>query len=172
MTVCLLQACSAGHAVSGDRPLPLQMADISATNRFGVVITTGKATVTGVMVAKYIDRVWKGALVNEFGVKIFDFISSPQACTLLNVVSFIDRRHVKKTIAADLRFLFEIDHPEYPPYRKAKRRIRQDTLEITCRSTTALRFADGNIRLENKKRGIVYLFTPLNDQKRNVSTDE
>jgi hypothetical protein len=158
-----MQACSSGSITTKDEPLPLKMANPVAINRFKLTVTTEKANITGIMPVKFMDGVWKGSLINEFGVKVFDFVSTPKKCRLINVISFIDRWYIRKMIADDLQLLLEIDKPAYKAYRQAKRDIRRDTLKITHKSSVIRRFPDNNIRLENQKRGVVYQFSKIND---------
>jgi hypothetical protein len=161
--ICLLQACAAGkNVVSVNETLALQMADPNVINRYKATIITANAQITGIMVVKRMNGSWRGSLVNEFGIKMFDFISSADQCQVLNMIPMLDKWYIKKMIAADFHSLFAVDEQESKVFRQAQRRLEHDTLQITLRSRTIQRFPDKEIRLQNKK--ISYHFKKTEDE--------
>ena len=104
-------------------------------------IKTGQAEVTGVLIIKYIDDQWRGSLMNEFGVKAFDFAISKGKCSLLNVIPFLDKWYIRRTVESDFTFLFR-DAP-HGKMRKNKQLIRIN---------------DNAFMLRNEKRNIEYQF--------------
>ena len=75
-------------------------------NRHRMIIKTPKAELTGIMVSKFMDGEWRGSVVNEFGIKVFDFVINNEKCRLKNTVSFLDKWFIRKTIESDINFLF------------------------------------------------------------------
>lgn len=168
LVCCSLLACSSGNvSVAGNHQVfpivwDMQLFDSGKAQQFRITISVEKTNLTGILIVKHMDGTWRGSVVNEFGVKAFDFISSPEKCRLLNVMPLLDKRHIKKTIAEDFRFLFEIDHPDYKVGRRPERTIRDNILSVTYKNKKEIRkLPTGELSLENKKRGILYSLKPL-----------
>ena len=82
---------------------------------------------------------WRGSLINEFGIKAFDFISPQGKCKLQNTISFLDKWYIRKIVEADFVFLLW----------DAGKQIKGKSLE---------QFSDGKFILKNEKRNIEYSF--------------
>ena len=115
--------------------------DTSDISRYRVLIKTGQAEISGIMLIKYINNEWRGSLVNEFGIKAFDFISPEGKCKLQNTIPFLDKWYIRRTIESDFTFLLW-DAPA-GKIKKGK------SLE---------QFPDGRFVLKNEKRNIEYSF--------------
>ena len=78
------------------------------TSRYTVAITFKNASFSGICVVKQKDDIIVGTIVNEFGIRAFDFTVSldRKHVKLLNVMKTLDKCLVRKTIARDLRRLF------------------------------------------------------------------
>ena len=76
--------------------------------RYTVAITFKNASFSGICVAKRMDGVIAGSIVNEFGIRAFDFTmtSDRRRVKLLNVMKPLDKSLIRKTIAKDLKRLF------------------------------------------------------------------
>ena len=76
--------------------------------RYTVAITFKNASFSGICVVKQKDDIIVGTIVNEFGIRAFDFTVSldRKHVKLLNVMKTLDKCLVRKTIACDLRRLF------------------------------------------------------------------
>ncbi|MDR3093152.1 MAG: hypothetical protein LBU62_00725 [Bacteroidales bacterium] len=160
----LLQACAAGkNAVTVNETMTLQMANPNVTNRYKTTILAGGNYITGILVVKRMNGTWRGSLMNEFSVKMFDFISTPEKCSILNMVTMMDKWYIKKVIAADFQLLFAVDEPGSEAYRRSTRCLDQDTLLIKAHSRTVQRFPNGEIRLQNKKK-IIYHFIKIENE--------
>jgi hypothetical protein len=109
--------------------------------RYHVLITARQAEITGVMVVKRVPGGWRGSLINEFGVKAFDFIAEGGRCRLLNTIAFLDKWYIRRAIAADLSFLCGTGKDDGK--RLAERRD------------------DGVILLRDERHGIKYVFQPV-----------
>ena len=104
-------------------------------NRHRMTIKTPKSELTGIMVLKFMDGEWRGSVINEFGIKAFDFVINNEKCQLKNTVSFLDKWFIRKTIESDMFFLFGSEEA-----RKGK----------------SLTVDDDKISLTNQKRKIEY----------------
>lgn len=114
--------------------------------RYSLLIQYKKAGITGVCIMKKDSTNITGSIVNEFGVKAFDFTydSDKGHIKLINVISFLNKWYIKKTIKADWRYLFS-----YP-------RIHSKSREITFSK-------DGEVTLDNLRRGIKYSFKKIEE---------
>ena len=134
LLIALLVSCSSIHPVvkRGSATTPSDatvwtpnVRSESEKNSYRVMLTTPKNSITGICVLKKNGDEWRGTLINEMGAKAFDFIITDDRCELLNVVSMMDKGYVKKTVAADLYFLFNVDNPNASFY-KSLERFEQD----------------------------------------------
>jgi len=160
--VGLLTACSAPKKIAsgGSDSLPFWTAELMDSvkkNDFRITFSSPKATVTGLYIVKQVDGEWRGTLINEFGLKVFDFACSPKKCTLMNVIPFLDKWYIKKTVAADIQFIISIDNPSYNIGVQSNRQIVGDTLVVNYKKEKELRrFPDGAIQYKNYKRELTY----------------
>ena len=115
--------------------------DTSDVSRYRVLIKTDQAEISGIMLVKYIDNEWRGSLINEFGIKAFDFVSPQGKCKLQNTIPFLDKWYIRRTIESDFAFLLW-DTPA-GKIKKGK------SLE---------QFPNGIFVLKNEKRNIEYSF--------------
>ncbi|MBQ6203317.1 MAG: hypothetical protein IJK46_04415 [Prevotella sp.] len=87
-----------------------------------------------------------GTIVNEFGIKAFDFLINRGKVRLVNVMKPLDKWYIKKVLRKDFGFAFR-----HIPQGK-------DTTEKKQRIT----FPDnGEIIVDNDKYKIHYVFTPI-----------
>jgi len=138
---CLL--CLAACRTSNDATAARQLFDAGGeASRYRVVLAVdGEARMTGVLAVKFSDGEWRGSIVNEFGIKAFDFTVNDRKCRLLNVAPFLDKWYIRRTVADDLGYLFwGVSHGEIV---KNKQLSEAD---------------DGSFVLKNLKRGIEYKF--------------
>lgn len=80
------------------------------TTRYTVAITYKNASFSGICVVKRMDGIIAGSMVNEFGIRAFDFKMSGnrRRVKLLNVMKPLDKCLIRKTIARDLKRLFSV----------------------------------------------------------------
>lgn len=116
--------------------------------RYTFRIETGKASVSGLLIAnENIDRI-DGSMINEFGVSAIDFSYSKRKrkVKLLSVVSFLNKWYVKMVLKNDIKFclhmLYDVPYDKEHRYEVAR---SEETVSII-----------------NKKYKIKYSFTPLN----------
>jgi len=160
--VGLLTACSSPKkmASGGAESLPFWTAELMDSvkkNDFRITFSSPKATVTGIYIVKQVDGEWKGTLVNEFGLKVFDFACSPKKCTLMNVIPFLNKWYIKKTVAADIQFIISIDNTSYNIGVQSNRQVTGDTLVVNYKKRKELRrFPDGEIQYKNHRQRLTY----------------
>ena len=164
--LCLVAGCSLKTLpVSSYKPYiqfwqPL-LRDSVQKNTYRIVFSTEKMSISGIWIMKYMDNSWRGTMVNEFGMKMFDFICTPCACELKNVVAMMDKWYIKKTIAEDLLFILEIDHPKCKIKKNSA--LSNDTLTISYKKKTLQRFANDEMVMHNKKRNLRYSFKKIDE---------
>ena len=78
------------------------------TSRYTVAITFKNASFSGICVVKRMDGIIAGSIVNEFGIRAFDFTMSGdrRRIKLLNLMNPLNKCLIRKTIARDLKRLF------------------------------------------------------------------
>lgn len=76
--------------------------------RYTVAITYKNASFSGICVVKRMDGIIAGSVVNEFGIRAFDFKMSGnrRRVKLLNAMKSLDKCLIRKAIAHDLKKLF------------------------------------------------------------------
>ncbi|MDR1860294.1 MAG: hypothetical protein LBR06_05175 [Bacteroidales bacterium] len=136
--MCLLLAGLCSHAQT---PFPT---DKQGTQRYRTIISHGATELSGLLAVKFSANEWRGTMMNEFGIKAFDFIASKGKCRLKNVVPMMNKWYIRKTVERDLHSLLW----DYPAGKQVKNR----QLEMD---------SDGAFRLINTKRKITYSFHPF-----------
>lgn len=78
------------------------------STRYTVAITFKNASFSGICVVKSLDDQIAGTIVNEFGIRAFDFTMSQDRrhVRLLNVMKPLNKCLIRKAIARDLKRLF------------------------------------------------------------------
>jgi hypothetical protein len=107
---------------------------------YRVTVRARQATMTGLMMVKRVGEEWRGSLVNEFGVKAFDFVATGRGCRLRNTIAFLDKWYIRRPLASDLAFLCGTG---------------------AGRGKCLERDSSGGFVLRNTRRGIVYSFLPV-----------
>ena len=162
--VNLLIVCSFPATTVSENP---ELMQDGKRNDFRIIITTPQAEITGICVVKNVNGEWRGTIMNEFGIKVFDFICTSKKCKLLNVISFIDKWYIKKVVASDIQFIMEIDNPDYKIGAKSDRYWVQDTLTVMYKKEKELkRFPSGEVVCKNNRRAIAYSLKKMNETER------
>ena len=128
-------------------------------NRYQVDIQVKGNHITGIAMLKKSDEGWRGALMNEFSVRAFDFIVTPKKCELLHTIAMLNKWYIRRTIAGDLHFLFEIDNPDVAFQKKTVRYIEPDGSLMVIhyqKKKSVRRMPDNKLTVNNLKRNIVY----------------
>ena len=133
-------SCISTHDVPTQAVPHKSIFDFENVSEYRVLIKISQAELTGIMILKYMNTEWRGSLINEFGIKAFDFIAPHEKCKLQNVISVLDKWYIRQTIEADFAYLL---WNEQQGGVKGKRLTQ---------------LPDGAFVLKNEKRGIEYLF--------------
>ena len=101
-------------------------------------------SITGITVMQQEQEELRGTVVNQMGLKAFDFIynDTKQKVELHNVIKMMNRWYIRRVLRRDLRFLFS---------HSSSANDRNHALVITS----------DTVRLQNTRQNINYLFTPL-----------
>ena len=104
-----------------------------SVSRMSVEISFEKGGITGVCLLRKEEQTVSGTIMNEFGIKVFDFVYYRQRdkLRLFNVIEMLDKWYIRRVVRRDLKQVL----PDLPPVSE--------------------------YRYENRKRHIHYLFTPL-----------
>jgi hypothetical protein len=168
----LLTACSSPEKIAKSEEPAIsfwtsELMDNVNKNDFRLLLSTPQANITGVFIVKQVDGEWRGTIINEFGLKILDFVSTPKEGKVMNVIPFIDKWYIKKTLAADIQFMMEIDNPAYRLGAKASRHWDKDTLVVNYKKEKELqRFPNGEIQYTNHKRALTYSLKKIYETER------
>ena len=138
-----------------------QLRDDTQKNDYRITISTDKFNIGGIWVVRQIDNSWRGIIMNEFGLKMFDFICTAKKCELKNVFAAANKWYIRKTIAEDIQFILEIDNPAFKKGRIAKRILDSDALTITHKNKILQRFPNGEMVMKNEKRNLTYSFRKI-----------
>ncbi len=87
-----------------------------------------------------------GTIVNEFGVKAFDFVISNGKAKVFNVIKPLDKWYIRKVLRGDIAFTFQ--------------HIKQGK-DLTVKKRKITFQEKGEITVENSKFKIRYTFTPI-----------
>ncbi len=128
----------------------------SLKNSYRVVLKTPGNSITGICILKKNGDEWRGTLINEMGAKAFDFIITDEKCELLNVISMMDKWYIKKTVAADLYFLFNVDNPRASFQKKLERFEQDGNLVVNYKKKQLLVEPDGSVLLMNNRHNLRY----------------
>ena len=108
---------------------------------------------------------WRGTLMNEFGFKAFDFWTTNSRCELQDVQSMLDKWYIRRTIASDLHFLIECDHPQAPFAGKIVRYEQNNILVVSHGKKELTVLPDGTLRLVNRRHHLTYELRKLTETK-------
>jgi len=167
VSLFLLTVCNPKIAHAGDFVNPelnfwtSELRDSVQKNDYRITIVTDKFNISGIWVVRRIDNSWRGIMMNEFGLKIFDFICTEKKCELKNVVALADKWYIRKTIADDIQFILEIDNPDFKKALTTQKNLDNNSLTITGKNNMLQRFSNGDMVMLNKKRGLKYVFNKI-----------
>jgi predicted methyltransferase len=90
-----------------------------------------------------------GTIINEFGIKAFDFSYSKGKVKIFNIMSPIDKWYIRKIVKNDFSFLLS--------------NILINYVTLSNKKRTLKKMSDGRILLENNRHKIIYTFLPLTE---------
>jgi hypothetical protein len=125
-------------------------------NSYRAQIKTPDNQVTGLCMLKKNGDEWRGTFMNEMGVRAFDFIVTDEKCELLNVISMMDKWYIKKTVAADFFFFFNVDVPG-ATFQKSLKRFEQNGMKVVnYKKKQLIVHLDGSLLLINRRHNLQY----------------
>lgn len=106
----------------------------------------GQETTSICMMNLQPDQSVVGTVVNEFGVKAFDFTYSQGRAKVLNVVGPLNKWYIRKVLRKDFTFLLK---------------NLWSGQDLTEKKRTLTHQPDGTVTLRNERFKISYTFTPM-----------
>ena len=125
-------------------------------NSYRISLKTKKNTITGLCILKKNNDEWQGMVVNEVGIRAFNFIITDGKCELLQVIPMMDKGYIKKTVAADLYFFIHVDNPDAPFYKGLERFEQNGFHVVNYKKKQVVVWPDGSVKLINKSRNLQY----------------
>lgn len=125
----------------------------NSSRKYAVAIAFRQASLSGICVVRDREKDVAGSVVNEFGIKAFDFVYDKQKRKLKvrNVIKALDKWYIRRVVNADLGVLFR--------EKNSKRQLRHRRIYHE---------GDSVVALENTKRGIRYKFKTIDDTQRQL----
>ena len=125
-------------------------------NDYRAKIKFSENSITGLCIIKKSGDEWRGTFMNEMNVKAFDFIVTDDKCELLNVIPMMDKWYIKKTVAADLYYLINVDNPNASFNKKIERFEQDGNIVVNFKKKQIIVNPDGSIVLMNNRRNLQY----------------
>lgn len=128
------------------------------TYRYAFEMEYKASAITGTFIAKTTDDALYGSVVNDFGISVLDFSYSfsKDKVRMINVVSFLNKWYVKRTIKADLKYCLHVVL-NIPLKENGKYIVTNDGPTVT---------------VFNMKRKIKYVFAPFTIATQQDDTQE
>lgn len=119
----------------------------SCTTKYSVCISFRNVPITGLCVVRGNGDEVIGSVINEFGIKAFDFVFNKEKgkTKLQNVIKMMNKWYIKKVISADLSTL-----------------LRSKNSDKNMKRRTIIN-ENGMLLLNNTKYNINYKFIPIDD---------
>ena len=137
---CLI--CGLNAAAQQHYPLLLNGQQRAAWN---FTLQRGTMTLTGICIVRQLDESLAGSVVNEFGIKAFDFTVKNDRIRLTNVFAPMDKWYIRRVLRADLSLL-TCTKPTSPSRRR-----------------TLIAAQPDSIVLINHRRGLTYRFLRIDE---------
>lgn len=135
---------------------------VNQKNSFRFNLKVEKMDLSGIAIVKTDGSTVRGSVINEFGIKAFDFISTPDNCKLLNVISFMDKWYITKAISDDFQFLWQTKNQNAKKCRFTQNDSELKIEKIKCKKIDKqLIVNDNSFTLINFKRKITYTFKEI-----------
>lgn len=114
---------------------------------YAVNIDFAQVNFSGICIIRDIGTGVTGSLINEFGLKAFDFVFDKEKgkCKITNAFHLMNKWYIRKVIGADLSILLRA--------KNTKRKMRKHRIEITS----------DYVILQNIKFKLRYKFKPLHE---------
>lgn len=149
LSISLLLAVGSAAASSREVFFP---DDEGERREYAVALGFGEARLSGICVVKCMEGEVVGSLLNEFGIRAFDFRYDPKRgrVRLSNLTAFLDRWYIRRTLRRDLALLLQCGAVS------GERVVRGRSIRL-CE--------DGSLELNHMRRALSYRFTPLDPNR-------
>lgn len=143
----LLLFCFIPYHALGKGNSGFQDADTVAIKEYNMLMQVRGQEITGICIMNVApDNSIVGTVVNEFGVKAFDFTFSKGKAKVLNVVGPLNKWYIKKVLRGDFTFILS----------------SMDTSKDIIKKKRRITFLpNGDIIAINERFKIHYTFTPM-----------
>ena len=141
--VLLFVSCASSRNAPPQVTTGKSIFDTETVSEYRTLIKIKQAELSGIIIVKYLNDEWRGTLVNEFGVKAFDFIARKGKSRLQNVIPFLDKWYIRKTIESDFAYLL------------------WEAQNGDVKGKSIIKLSNGEFILKNEKRDIEYLFRQI-----------
>lgn len=138
--LCMVAAASAQVRVGRS------MIAADSSRCYTMQLTFRNAEVSGICLLKECNGGLTGALMNEFGIKAFDFTYHKGKVKLAHVMSMMNKWYIRYTLRKDLACLLAATAPQ----QTKRHEVRLGD--------------DGSLWLENKSHHITYYFKPIEQE--------
>lgn len=115
------------------------------TQKYRTHIFRESMEISGITLLKAQDGVQRGTVINEFGIKAFDFENTARHCRILQAAGPIRRFPVRQMLARDLHFWMN----------------GLDAGAAVTSGPRALTITPQGIEVKNSRTRLQYLFTPM-----------
>ncbi len=156
----LLHAQSSDSVTQGGIAVSYFLYPDTSALRLQTTIQFKENSISGITIAKFRNDTIRGVLMNEFGVKAFQFTIVGNDCKISQPISQLNKKYILRTLQQDFAFAFAIQKTGDAPYSVQKiqnstERIvnNKKTGELICQSDTVI--------MNNTQRGIRYTFIPI-----------
>lgn len=133
--------------------------------RYRVDINFGEAWVSGILMVRDEEDMRRGTMMNEFGIRAFDFEVTPRSAKLDNVMPMMDKWYIRREIAADLQLLFWVGYDDYERRHKCDQVLSGSNDDGSYGCTAyfgrksvgrSVSGGDVSVTLRNERRNITY----------------
>lgn len=132
-----------------------QTEDGVASESYKVSINARGQEISGLAIMEpQADKSILGAIVNDFGVKVYDFVYSNGKTKISNVIAPLNKWYIRKVLRKDLSYiLLSLSNDADPSVRARMSKAKRSTEKR----------ADGTLTLTNHRYNIVYVLSPMNE---------
>lgn len=132
------------------RPCLANEGDSICHNEYTVDVKLRHKLISGIFVMEYNQKscVAIGTLINEFGIKVFDFSSSGKKMKIFNLIAPLDKWYIRNILKKDLHFIVE-------------RLNNINKIEHAAKTRMTMRLQNDSILFENNRYNINYSLVPM-----------
>ncbi len=168
LSSCKSYICNSNHFGSTvNQKVASGLFDTLSTRRFHTIINFKSTKISGILIIKKLnDNTLAGSLINEFGIKGFDFTIVDSRVKLEYVFKKLDKWYIRKILKVDLHFLFS------DPKLESEYSIKDTTVYVShvTHSLHYLYYYQNDDRMEhadmyNGNRKIASLKQSLDEQR-------